>query len=33
MADFRDGAQCVAVLDAVAQSIEGRAWANVQTVD
>jgi len=32
MADFRDGAQCVAVLDAVAQSIEEHAWAKVESV-
>jgi hypothetical protein len=32
MADIRDGAQCVAVLDAVVQSIAEGKWAKVQTV-
>jgi hypothetical protein len=32
MADFRDGAQCVAVLDAVTQSIEDGRWAKVEMV-
>jgi hypothetical protein len=32
MADFRDGAQCVAVLDAVTQSIEAGKWAKVEIV-
>jgi predicted dehydrogenase len=33
MADFRDGAQCVAVLDAVAKSIDEGKWAKVETVE
>jgi predicted dehydrogenase len=33
MPDFRDGAQCIAVLDAVTQSAEGRAWAKVERVE
>jgi predicted dehydrogenase len=33
MADFRDGAQCVAVLDAVTQSIEDGQWAKVEMVE
>jgi predicted dehydrogenase len=33
MADFRDGAQCVAVLDAVEKSIDEGKWAKVETVD
>lgn len=33
MADFRDGAQCVAVLDAVDKSIAERTWAKVETVE
>ena len=32
MADFRDGAQCVAVLNAVEKSVDQRAWAKVETV-
>jgi predicted dehydrogenase len=30
--DFRDGAQCVAVLDAVEKSVDDRAWIEVETV-
>ena len=33
MADFRDGAQCVAVLDAVGKSIEEGKWAKVVVVE
>lgn len=33
MADFRDGAQCVAVLDAVEKSIAESKWAKVETVE
>ena len=33
MADFRDGAQCVAVLDAVEKSIDEGKWAKVEKVD
>lgn len=33
MADFRDGAQCVAVLDAVTKSIEEGKWAKVEVVE
>ena len=33
MADFRDGAQCVAVLDAVEQSIDEGKWAKVEKVE
>jgi predicted dehydrogenase len=33
MADFRDGARCVAVLEAVDNSIKDRTWAKVETVD
>jgi hypothetical protein len=33
MPDFRDGAQCVAVLDAVEQSIAEGKWANVEAVE
>jgi len=33
MADFRDGAQCVAVLNAVEKSVDQRAWAKVETVE
>jgi predicted dehydrogenase len=33
MADFRDGAQCVAVLEAVDRSIAEGKWAKVETVD
>ena len=32
MADFHDGAQCVAVLDAVEQSIDEGKWAKVEMV-
>jgi len=32
MADFHDGAQCVAVLDAVEKSITERTWAKVEMV-
>ena len=32
MADFHDGAQCVAVLDAVEKSIAERTWAKVEMV-
>ncbi|TWT88482.1 1,5-anhydro-D-fructose reductase [Pseudobythopirellula maris] len=31
--DFRDGAQCVAVLDAVEKSVETKAWQSVETVE
>ncbi|WP_442482663.1 Gfo/Idh/MocA family protein [Aeoliella sp. SH292] len=31
--DFRDGAKCVAVLEAVDKSIETNAWANVERVN
>ena len=31
--DFRDGAQCVAVLEAVDQSIESGGWARVETIE
>lgn len=31
--DFRDGAQCVAVLDAVDASIESGSWAKVEQID
>lgn len=30
--DFRDGAQCVAVLEAVSQSVQSGAWASVEKV-
>src|SRR5262249_39610912 len=33
IADLRDGAQCVAVLDAVEQSIEEGKWAKVEKVE
>ena len=33
MADFRDGAQCVAVLDAVEKSIDEGKWAKVEKVE
>ena len=33
MADFRDGAQCVAVLDAVTKSVEEGKWAKVEVVE
>jgi hypothetical protein len=33
MPDFRDGAQCVAVLDAVEKSITEGKWAKVETVE
>ena len=33
MADFHDGAQCVAVLNAVEKSIGERSWAKVETVE
>jgi predicted dehydrogenase len=33
MADFRDGAQCVAVLDAVEKSIDEGRWAKVEKVE
>jgi hypothetical protein len=33
MPDFRDGAQCVAVLDAVEKSIADGKWAKVETVE
>jgi predicted dehydrogenase len=33
MPDFRDGAACVAVLDAVAQSAAERAWVGVERVE
>ena len=31
--DFRDGAQCVAVLEAVDQSIDSGSWAGVQRIE
>ena len=31
--DFRDGAQCVAVLEAVDASIDSSSWANVEIID
>jgi predicted dehydrogenase len=33
MPDFRDGARCVAVLDAVEKSIDARSWAKIETVE
>jgi predicted dehydrogenase len=33
MPDFRDGARCVAVLDAVEKSIDSRGWAKIETVE
>jgi predicted dehydrogenase len=33
MPDFRDGARCVAVLDAVEKSINSRTWAKIETVE
>jgi hypothetical protein len=33
MADFCDGAQCVAVLDAVEKSIDEGKWAKVEKVE
>jgi hypothetical protein len=33
MADFRDGAQCVAVLEAVDKSIAEGKWAKVEMVE
>jgi predicted dehydrogenase len=33
MPDFRDGARCVAVLDAVEKSIDSRSWAKIETVE
>jgi predicted dehydrogenase len=33
MPDFRDGAQCVAVLDAVEKSIAEGKWAKVEAVE
>jgi predicted dehydrogenase len=33
MPDFRDGAQCVAVLDAVSQSAAEQSWVNVEPVE
>lgn len=33
MPDFRDGAQCVAVLDAVEKSVDEHAWAKVEVVE
>jgi hypothetical protein len=32
MADFRDGAQCVSVLEAVDKSIKDGKWAKVEAV-
>ena len=31
--DFQDGAQCVAVLEAVDQSVESGSWAQVETIE
>jgi len=31
--DFRDGAQCVAVLEAVDQSIDSGSWASVESIE
>jgi predicted dehydrogenase len=31
--DFRDGAQCVAVLEAVTKSVKSGAWAKVEQVE
>jgi predicted dehydrogenase len=33
MPDFRDGARCVAVLDAVEKSIDSRGWAKIEAVE